>query len=158
MPALAAMTGCGDSDTAATPADSATSTGAITTTATAVTSTAVTTTVAVSGDPARLCQIDVEFAQVPDIQTLSPTEAAEATDTIQSLLREATEVAPDEIRDSVVAVREGRQEFLAVIEEAGYDLGRVDQERFDAAVDENFISGATALADGRWEAWNAANC
>ena len=110
------------------------------------------------GDPKRLCEIDAEFAEVPDISQLTPAEAEETNATIAALLDESVAVAPESIRDSVAAVREGRREFLAVIADAGFDMAAVDQERFDAAVDENFISGATAAAEARWQAWNLANC
>lgn len=105
-------------------------------------------------DVARFCEINVELEEMDDFSTASPDDAREIVARTRTLLADAEETAPGEIRSEVGATADSFREILDYFADADFD---VDPAGFEAAIADGGLGLDPPEADVVF-AWIDANC
>ncbi|MEE9298513.1 MAG: hypothetical protein V3V29_05705 [Acidimicrobiia bacterium] len=105
-----------------------------------------------AADPERFCEINTEIEEFDPFNG-PPDEAREAAREVRSLIDEAVEVVPDEIRPSVEVAADSFRSFLDLFEAADFDVSQLDE----ADLEEAFSDEVEAATDAMDE-WIDANC
>jgi hypothetical protein len=102
-------------------------------------------------DTERFCELHAAIGAVE--KDVAPADAPAVFGELRELLDELEAVAPDEIRDSVLASGSAVRAYLDLIESVGLDTEQLDQAQLDAVFSEEAIAHSNAM-----EEWVDVNC
>jgi len=109
------------------------------------------------GDAAAFCDLRDQFGQQGDFLAMGPDEAAPAVAEVRRLLSDASDAAPEEIKESFDTAADAFIDLIDVFEDAEFGAAATDQAALEAAL-QALSTPEIAAANGEVEQWYADNC
>ena len=107
-----------------------------------------------AADPERFCELDFQIGDLDDPFDVPSDEARDIVREGRAFLDEALKVVPDEIRDAAEVAANSFGSFLDLAEAAEFNSEQVEEEAFQALLDDEASTAAFELLDE----WTDANC